>query len=66
MKKNMGTVDRTVRIVLALLVLILYLARVISGPLAVILGIVAVIFVLTSLMGFCPLYIPLKISTRKQ
>ena len=66
MKKNMGTVDRIVRTALAILVLILYLTGVISGALAIILGILAVIFLVTSLAGFCPLYSPLKISTRKE
>jgi hypothetical protein len=66
MKKNMGTIDRVIRVILAILVLVLYLARSISGTAAIILGIFAVIFVLTSLVGFCPLYVPLKISTKKK
>ncbi len=66
MKKNMGTVDRIVRVALAILVLILYLTGVISGVVAIILGILALIFLVTSLVGFCPLYSPLKISTRKE
>ena len=63
MKKNMGTIDRVIRIVLAIVVVILYMAGSISGTAAIILGILAVVFVLTSLIGFCPLYVPLKIST---
>ena len=63
MKKNMGTADRTIRTALAVLLLILILADVITGTLGVILGIVAAMFLLTSAMGFCPLYLPLKIST---
>ena len=66
MKQNMGTIDRVIRVILALLVLVLYLAGSISGTATIILGIFAVIFVLTSLVGFCPLYVPLKISTKKQ
>jgi len=66
MKKNMGVVDRVVRILLAVVVLILYLAGSIDGLLAAILGIIAVIFVVTSLIGFCPLYVPFKISTIKK
>ena len=63
MKKNMGTIDRIIRIVLAIVVVILYMAGSISGTAAIILGILAIVFVLTSLIGFCPLYVPFKIST---
>jgi Na+(H+)/acetate symporter ActP len=63
MKKNMGTVDRIIRVLLAVVVLILYLTGAIDGVAAVILGIFAVIFLVTSAVGFCPLYVPLKIST---
>jgi len=66
MKKNMGTVDRFIRTVLAVIVIILYVTNQISGTAAIILGILAVIFLLTSLVGFCPLYVPLRISTRKK
>jgi uncharacterized membrane protein len=65
MKKNMGTIDRVVRLVLAILVLILYLKGVISGVIALILGLLALIFVVTSLLGFCPLYLLFKFSTLK-
>jgi hypothetical protein len=65
MKKNMGTIDRAVRVLLALAVLVLYLTNIISGTLAIILGVLAIVFILTSLIGFCPLYVPFKISTRK-
>ncbi|MGP8153806.1 MAG: DUF2892 domain-containing protein [Smithella sp.] len=63
MKKNMGTIDRTVRVLLAIVVGILYLTGNISGMAAIILGILAVVFILTSAIGFCPLYFPFKIST---
>ena len=63
MKKNMGTVDRVIRVLLAVVVLILYLTGNITGLAAIILGVIAVIFVVTSIIGFCPLYVPLKIST---
>jgi len=66
MKKNMGSVDRIIRILLAVVVLVLYLTGQISGTAAIVLGIIAVIFVLTSAVGFCPLYAPLKLSTRKK
>ena len=63
MQKNMGTIDRVIRIVLAVVVAILILTGAVSGVLAVVLGVIAVIFVGTSLIGFCPAYLPLKIST---
>jgi hypothetical protein len=66
MKKNMGTADRLIRIALALVVGVLYLANQISGTAAIILGLFAVIFLLTSLMAFCPLYVPFKFSTKKE
>lgn len=66
MKKNMGTIDRTVRILLAILIAVLYFTNQISGIAAVILGIFAIVFLLTSFMGFCPLYVPLKLSTIKK
>ena len=62
MKKNMGTIDRVIRILLVIVVAILYMKGVITGTLAIVLGIVAIIFLLTSLIGFCPLYVLLKIS----
>lgn len=65
MKKNMGRADSVIRIVVALIIAVLYLTDQISGTTAAILGVLAVIFVLTSMVGFCPLYLPFKISTRK-
>lgn len=62
----MGTTDRVIRIVLALAVIILYLMGLISGTVAIILGIIAAVFLLTSLIGFCPLYKPFNISTKKK
>ena len=66
MKKNMGAADRLIRTLLAILVVVLYLTDQISGTAAIILGIIAIIFLLTSLVGFCPLYVPFKISTKKK
>ena len=66
MKQNMGVIDRVIRIILAIVVLVLYLTGAISGTAAIILGIIAVIFVLTSLVGFCPAYVLFGISTKKK
>ncbi|WP_265791436.1 YgaP family membrane protein [Fodinibius salicampi] len=62
----MGTIDRLVRTMLAILVGILYFLNLISGTTAIILGALAVIFLLTSLISTCPLYMPFGLSTRKQ
>ena len=66
MKKNMGTTDRAIRTVAAVVIGLLYFTGVISGTLAVVLSIVAVAFLLTSTVGFCPLYAPFGISTKKK
>jgi hypothetical protein len=65
MTKNMGTLDRGIRTLIAVVIAILYFANVISGTLALVLVIVAVAFLVTSFVGWCPAYIPFKISTRK-
>ncbi len=66
MTKNMGLVDRVIRILLAAVIAYLYIAGMIGGWQAVVLGIVAVVFVVTSAMGFCPGYLPFKINTGKR
>lgn len=66
MKKNVGVVDKAVRLILAALIAALYFAHLISGMAAIILGIFAVVFLLTSLVSFCPLYRLLGISTAKK
>ncbi|MHB1015521.1 MAG: YgaP family membrane protein [Desulfurivibrionaceae bacterium] len=65
MKQNMGTMDRIIRTSLALVVAILYFTDNLSGLAAIVLGIFAVVFLLTSLVGFCPLYTVLGIKTTK-
>jgi hypothetical protein len=62
----MGTLDRTVRILIAIILGILILTGKTSGTLAWVLGIIAVVFLLTSIIGWCPLYVPLGISTIKK
>jgi uncharacterized membrane protein len=56
MKKNMGTVDRIVRVMIAALVAFMYYNKIITGTLGIILLVLAGIFVLTSLVSFCPQY----------
>jgi len=62
----MGLVDRSIRTVLAVVVAILYFTNQISGIAAIVLGLFAVVFLLTSFMSFCPLYAPFKLSTIKK
>lgn len=64
--QNVGSVDRIVRVVVALLIAVLYFMNAISGTVAIILGILAIIFILTSAVSFCPLYLPFGISTKKK
>jgi hypothetical protein len=63
MKKNIGTIDRIIRMLLAIVVIMLYVTGSITGFAAIILGILSIVFVITSLIGFCPLYVPFQIST---
>ena len=65
MQKNMGCVDRILRILIAIVIAILYFTGQITGTAAIILGIIAITFILTSITGFCPMYVPLKLSTCK-
>ncbi|MBP6455775.1 MAG: DUF2892 domain-containing protein [Chitinophagaceae bacterium] len=65
MKKNIGSTDKIIRLSIAAIIAILFFANVISGTTALVLGAIAVIFALTSLLNFCPLYLPLGISTCK-
>ena len=65
MKPNMGTADKIIRLVVVAVIAILYFTGQITGVAAIILGIVAVAFLVTSLIGWCPTYVPFGISTRK-
>jgi hypothetical protein len=65
MKKNMGAIDKVIRVLIALVIGLLYFTHVISGTLGIVLLVVAIIFVLTSLVSFCPLYVLLGINTCK-
>jgi len=62
----MGTIDRVIRTVIAVVIAVLYFTGQISGTVAIVLGIIAVAFLLTSLVGWCPIYNPFGISTRKE
>ena len=63
MKKNMGTIDKVVRIAVAAIIAILYFTNVLAGTLGIVLLILAGVFVLTSLVSFCPIYRIFGLST---
>lgn len=66
MKKNMGSADRIIRILLALTIVILYFTHQISSTTAIVLGILGIVFTATSYLSFCPLYLPFGVSTRRK
>lgn len=63
MKKNMGSADRIIRLIIAAVIAILFFTNVITGTLGIILLILGSVFVLTSLVGFCPLYTAIGVNT---
>ncbi len=66
MKPNMGNLDRLLRTLAAVIIGILYMANVITGTTAIVLMGVALVFLFTSLISFCPLYYPFGINTAKK
>lgn len=66
MKKNMGAADKLIRVLIAVIIAVLYYLEIISGTLALVLLAFAFIFLLTSLVSFCPLYTILGINTCKK
>ena len=66
MKRNMGSADRVIRVLMAAVVAVLYFTNQLSLVAAIILGVLAVIFVITSIVGFCPLYLLFGISSKKK
>ncbi|MBL7904886.1 MAG: DUF2892 domain-containing protein [Bacteroidales bacterium] len=66
MKKNMGLTDRIIRLALAALVAVLYFTGILNGTLGTVLLVLAVVFVLTSLISFCPLYPLFRMNTNKK
>ncbi len=66
MKKNMGIIDKAIRIAIAILIGVLYFTNVINGTLAIVFVILALVFILTSFISFCPLYLPFGINTKRK
>lgn len=65
MTRNMGTMDRTVRLLVVALIAVLYFTDVVGGTLAIVLGAVATVFLVTSAIGWCPTYTLLSVSTAR-
>ena len=65
MKRNMSNIDRIVRVVIAALFAYLYFAGIVIGGLGIVLVVLGAVFVLTSVVSFCPIYAMLKLSTFK-
>ena len=65
MKKNMGTADRAIRIIVALIIMVLYFTGTITGMLGTVLLVLGAVFLATSFISFCPLYTLFGISTCK-
>lgn len=66
MTKNMGTIDKVIRILIALTIIVLYFTNTISGITAIVLLLLGGIFIITSFISFCPLYWPFGINTCKK
>ncbi len=66
MKKNMGTADKLIRLIVAAILVILYFSGVVTGTIGIVLLVLAAVFVLTSIISFCPLYLPIGLNTAKK
>ena len=66
MKRNMSNLDRIIRVIVTAVFAYLYFSGVVTGALGIILLVLGGVFLLTSLIAFCPLYMPFKISTHKE
>ncbi|HVA98930.1 MAG TPA: DUF2892 domain-containing protein [Bacteroidia bacterium] len=66
MKKNIGTTEKIIRILVAVIIAVLYFTNQISGTIAIVLLIIAAIFIITAFLNFCPIWAGLGISTRKK
>lgn len=66
MKRNMSNIDRGIRVVVAALFAYLYFSGLVTGLFGLILLVLGIVFLLTSVVAFCPLYTPFKISTHRE
>jgi uncharacterized membrane protein len=63
MKKNMGTADKLIRLMVAAIIVVLYFMGILSGTLGIVFLVIAAVFAVTSFVSFCPLYVPFGFST---
>lgn len=66
MKKNMGAADRIIRVIIAAIMIVLYFSGTITGTLGIALIALSIILIVTSLVSFCPLYLPFGLSTLRK
>jgi hypothetical protein len=65
MKRNESNLDRTIRAVLAVVFGVLYFTGTVTGPIGIVLLVIGAVFLLTAIIGFCPLYAAFKLNTNK-
>ena len=65
MKKNMGKTDKGIRVIIAVIIALLYYFNIIEGAIAYVLMALAMVFLITSFINFCPLYVPFGMNTCK-
>jgi len=63
MKKNMGMVDKIIRLVVAAIFVVLFFLKVVTGVWGIVMLIIALMFVVTSIISICPLYVPFGLKT---
>ncbi len=66
MKPNMGSADKIIRYILALIAIVLYMTNTVTGTLGIVILVVAGVMILTNLLSFCPLYSILGVNTCKK
>jgi len=66
MTANMGKVDRAIRYLLVLVIIVLFVTRRVHGALAIVLGIIGIMLLITAFTRYCPLYPVLRMSTVKK
>ena len=63
MKKNMGNIDRIIRLIVSIIFVVMFYINIVTGTLGIVLLVLAGVFTLTSMVSFCPLYVPFGIKT---
>lgn len=65
MKKNLGSADRSIRLLVAAIIVVLYFSNIITGTIGIVLLALAGVMIVTSIVGFCPLYTLFRINNRE-